>query len=300
MLPKRRLQMFSISLITLLGGSCSNNQSNEYVQREVSSDSIAMKKKELDLRNIHLCTELLPPPAPSLNIAYQIDTSIFYRSDLISDTLIATTFKPNKAYIASLKGYYWNPNHRDLKVMFLDGDTTTQRRVVETAKKWEQFCGIRFNFGNFTDPDITISFLYEGSWSYIGTYSQRMRPSMNYGWLYRDTPQEEYDRVVLHEFGHALGYVHEHQNPNGNIQWNKEKVYQYYMRPPNNWDVPTVDRNIFQKYTFDQVNATAFDPESIMLYAIPAELTLNGYSTSENSQLSEVDKNNVASIYPQR
>jgi len=161
---------FGQFLETLLGIGCSNNKSNENAQKEVSANSVAMEKKEKDFRNIHLCTELLPPPAPNLNIAYQVDTSIFYRNDIMSDTLIATTFKPNKAYIASLKGYYWNPNHRDLKVMFLDGDTTTQRRVLETAKKWEQYCGIRFNFGNFSDPDITISFLYEGSWSCIGTY----------------------------------------------------------------------------------------------------------------------------------
>jgi hypothetical protein len=72
------------------------------------------------------------------------------------------------------------------------------------------------------------------------------------------------------------------------------------MRPPNNWDKPTVDNNIFHMYSYDQINSTAFDPKSIMLYAIPAELTLNGYSTSENSELSEVDKNHVGSIYPQR
>jgi hypothetical protein len=180
----------------------------------------------------------------------------------------------------------------------LDGDTAVQRRVIATAKQWENYCGIKFNFGNFPNADITISFRYRGSWSYIGTYSQKMRPSMNFGWLYNYTSQEEYNRVVLHEFGHALGYVHEHQNPNGNIPWNVEKVYQYYMGPPNNWDKGEVDENIFRKYTFDEVNATAFDPKSIMLYAIPPELTTNGFSTSENSELSETDKRNVASLYP--
>ena len=36
---------------------------------------------------------------------------------------------------------------------------------------------------------------------------------MNYGWLEPDTELREYQRVVRHEFGHALGMIHEHQNP---------------------------------------------------------------------------------------
>ncbi|MBL0237888.1 MAG: hypothetical protein IPQ02_15085 [Saprospiraceae bacterium] len=247
-----------------------------------------------------MCTELLPPPVPKLRIDHQSDTSIYYRSEIMNDTLISTTFKTNKAYLAALSAYKWPLNHRDLKVSFLDGDTNIHKRVMETAKKWEQYCGIRFIFGNFPDADITISFFYTGSWSYFGTYSQKMKPSMNFGWLLRDTPQEEYDRVVLHEFGHAIGFVHEHQNPNGNIQWNKERVYQYYMSPPNNWDKLDVDENIFYKYNFNEVNATAFDPKSIMIYAIPAELTLNGYSTSANNNLSPTDINYVSTLYPQR
>jgi len=38
-------------------------------------------------------------------------------------------------------------------------------------------------------------------------------PTMNYGWLKDDTDDVEYRRVVIHEFGHALGAIHEHQNP---------------------------------------------------------------------------------------
>ncbi len=47
------------------------------------------------------------------------------------------------------------------------------------------------------------------------------------GWLEPDTPNDEYRRVVLHEFGHALGGIHEHQSPaSGVIPWDKPKVYE--------------------------------------------------------------------------
>ena len=47
---------------------------------------------------------------------------------------------------------------------------------------------------------------------------------MNYGWLTPDSDDDELRRVVLHEFGHALGLIHEHQNPEGGIEWNEPAV----------------------------------------------------------------------------
>ena len=48
---------------------------------------------------------------------------------------------------------------------------------------------------------------------------------MNYGWLTPESAQDEVRRVVLHEFGHALGLIHEHQNPKGGgIEWNRDAV----------------------------------------------------------------------------
>jgi serralysin len=288
---------FYVALIISVYG-CANNPDESNKQTEPRPDSVITKSKDQELKNIHLCTELLPPPPPSMHIAYESDTSIFPRDNAANDTLVYNSLRSNKAYITSLIAYRWALNQRDIKVSFLDGDPLVQQKVKTAAKQWESYCGLNFVFGNFADADITISFLYAGSWSYIGTYSKKMRPSMNFGWLYAGTPQDEIDRVVLHEFGHAIGFVHEHQNPNGNILWDKKKVYAYYKLPPNNWDTPTVDQNIFYKYSAQQINATAFDPKSIMLYSIPASLTTNGFSTPENSQLSDSDKAFVNKMYP--
>ena len=105
---------------------------------------------------------------------------------------------------------------------------------------------------------------------------------MNLGW------QDE--GVILHEFGHTIGLIHEHQNPTGGIRWNKEAVYRDLGGPPNFWDRPTVDRNMFETYDRSQVNATTVDKHSIMLYAIPREWTLDGFSSTPNNVLSAQDK----------
>ena len=45
------------------------------------------------------------------------------------------------------------------------------------------------------------------------------------------------------------------------------------------------------------VNATAMDPKSIMIYPIPAAWTLDGFSAGFNSDLSEKDKKFIRKQY---
>jgi hypothetical protein len=103
---------------------------------------------------------------------------------------------------------------------------------------------------------------------------------------------------VQHEFCHAVGLIHEHQNPKASIPWDKEAVYRHYAGPPNHWDRATVDRNIFRRYSTGETNFTAFDRNSIMLYAIPNSLTIGDYEVGWNRALSENDKAFLRAQYP--
>ena len=123
-------------------------------------------------------------------------------------------------------------------------------------------------------------------------------PTMNFGWLEDDTDDTEYERVVVHEFGHALGCIHEHQSPNENLQWDVPKVYAQFSGPPNNWTKEQIDFNILQKYSPNGISATIFDKDSIMLYQFPADLFLDKVATPENTQLSEKDKSFIQQMYP--
>ena len=190
----------------------------------------------------------------------------------------------------------------NIRIKFMNGEHSVQQKVKNYATQWMNYANLNLIFVEDGDAEIRIAFEPDGSWSYIGRDALEIpqnEPTMNYGWLTPESPEEEYSRVVLHEFGHALGAIHEHQNPQAGIPWNKEAVYNYYMGPPNNWPREQVDNNLFRRYSENITNFTNFDSNSIMLYPIPAEFTTNGVAIGgRNSQLSQLDKQFMEQQYP--
>ena len=198
-------------------------------------------------------------------------------------------------------------NGRTLKCRFLDGSAKQKRRVQEKAHQWERYANITFKFVRTGAAEIRISFQADtGSWSALGTdalierYFPRYQPTMNFGWLKDDTSDDEYNRVVVHEFGHALGAIHEHQSPKGALKWNTTEVYRRFSGPPNYWKKADIDHNVLGRYKKEQTNASEFDKDSIMLYEFPAALFTDGKGTGRNMKLSSGDKTFIKTIYPGR
>jgi serralysin len=154
------------------------------------------------------------------------ELAIAENADNLPITPFGTDLTPRQ--MALITGKKWQ-NGRIINCCFIGGDAIVKQKIVSYAKQWEQYANLKLNF--ITDPnisDVRIAFDNSGSWSYMGTDAlsiPKNEATMNYGWLTPTTADNEYSRVVIHEFGHMLGCIHEHQHPQAGIPWNTEAVY---------------------------------------------------------------------------
>lgn len=190
-----------------------------------------------------------------------------------------------------------------IRVMFIEGEESLQQRVRDVAERWTgpKMANLQLQFVESGSAEIRVAFEQgNGSWSYLGTFCRQIpddQPTMNYGWLTPDSDDADVNRVVLHEFGHALGLIHEHQNPEGGIEWNEPAVIADLSKPPNEWDEATIRHNVLDHYAKEDVTASPVDKLSIMMYPIPKAWTLDGFSAELNSELSDEDVEFIRKAY---
>ena len=173
------------------------------------------------------------------------------------------------------------------------------------AKEWLNHANLTFDFGSHPDAEIRVAFMPgAGSWSAVGTdalveqWFPKNEPTMNFGWLETSSSDDDVRSVVLHEFGHAIGLIHEHQAPSAAIAWNTELIYRQLAGPPNNWARDTVDHNVFNRLAAAELNFSTYDRQSIMHYFFPKEWTTDGTVFTENMMLSTTDKDFIRGQYP--
>jgi len=193
----------------------------------------------------------------------------------------------------------WRPG-QTIKIKFLDGSETEREKVKKYASEWAIYANLNFVYvPKNENADIRIAFNLgrPGAWSFLGMESAygtgnfQNEPSMRLGPL-NSNYESSISRTVLHEFGHALGLIHETKNPSANIQWDLPKVYKYY----NQWTQEEVNQQIINKGA--STNYSEYDPLSIMHYFIPAAITKNGVGVKETTTLSDIDKRSINKWYP--
>lgn len=170
-----------------------------------------------------------------------------------------------------------------------DGDVEKSKQILEILKEYAfPYINLNFQIGRYNDSTITIktdpsaspTATISGNTTGIGTKTPIIT-------IYRMT-----QGVILHEFGHAMGMFHEHQNPapNNPIQWNKDQVYAHYVTKQN-WKKEAVDAQIINRRDKAKSLYTNWDQNSIMNYSIRPGFTAAPVQTFIGQEYSDGDKN---------
>ncbi|KAJ2932990.1 hypothetical protein H1R20_g4094, partial [Candolleomyces eurysporus] len=193
------------------------------------------------------------------------------------------------------------------------GDAIQQAKVISVAKEWERYANLKLDFQsaarNPLSAIIRISFGKGlGSWSTVGKIalhpSVKDQATMNFGWVFNETPEPTANEraVILHEFGHAIGYLHEHQSPRrgDKLKLKEEEAFKYFrdtQTPP--WTKQQVRANFLNVYNQSEVsNYSSVDLTSIMMYFMPPNLNEQGIRIPRNYELDALDKAFAFLNYP--
>lgn len=241
----------------------------------------------------------------------------------------------------------WTPG-QTIRVAFNGGDDELYAKIEEAASEWCVHGNIKLQF---KDPatgayyrwsrsdtsyrgDIRISFDRTGYYSVIGSESNASsvvgpgEESMNLEGFDAFLPPD-WAATVKHEFGHALGFEHEHQHPtdgcNAEFRWDDDPGYVptkdsddcWYIvdtagrRPgiytvlggcPNGWPSTKVDFNLRQLPDSRAYMVGPFDKHSIMKYHFASWMFKTGTASpcfsAKNLVLSGQDKAGIAEVYP--
>ncbi len=240
-----------------------------------------------------MCDLLFCKPLPASDIEASRRVALAERA---TNALSAPSSGRSKRALGQFSKF-WAPG-RTLTIGFFN-DTPREHQVAieKVSRQWLCWANLKFDFVDSPFADIRIYTGGEDNYSQVGTdalLASPMDATMALG-IKPDDPL--FGRTVLHEFGHVLGLLHEHQHPKADIPWDVPKLYAYFAA--KGIDQQTVDINLLDKIDKALAKGTAYDRTSIMHYSVLQEQTVGDWEVGINHTLSRRDRKFVRRIYPE-
>jgi Astacin (Peptidase family M12A) len=212
------------------------------------------------------------------------------------------------ARLALLVGRRWPTAGVSLTVKFLDGPPADLRaRLLLHMNAWGKTANVQFRETN-GQGQVRVARLHSppemaGFWSYVGTEildAPADEPTMNFEDFTMEMPESEFHRVVRHEAGHTLGFVHEHMRRELVNKIDVEKAIAFFGKTQG-WTPDEVRAQVLTPIEESSLLGTAHaDPRSIMCYQIPGSITKNGKPIIGGTDIDKRDFAMAASFYPQQ
>lgn len=214
--------------------------------------------------------------------------------------------------LAGKTGLFWKPQS-ELKVFFHSPEIYPglYRDLLSLAGRWTLYGSIKFvRTKKKSQANIGVELVRGGGMSsYVGIQSQvkcdKGIPSMSLdpdwgmvkGFMQGESSTDRrVKRAVRHEFGHAIGFIHEHQREDRPFHWNINWMKANVDLLGGSW--PSVEANYVQAYSMNGLNYTPFDYDSVMCYDWPQKATLELVKTERKNYLSQLDRQKMGQIYP--
>lgn len=205
------------------------------------------------------------------------------------------------AYLAVERRSWWGDQGKKFGVAFSRGTSAAMiARVLGEANKWGEFANVEF-YHDSNSPLVRIGFNRgDGHWSYLGSDILGIpanERTMNLELSMRDS-DAEFERVVVHEFGHTIGCPHEHMRSELVARLDRKKTIRYFQQTQG-WSASDVEQQVLTPLSEKSLFGTEHaDAESIMCYQLPGEITKDGKPIRGGDRINANDAAFIATIYP--
>ncbi len=207
-----------------------------------------------------------------------------------------------KLAIAFLTTKLWGSSGAKLGVYFMDTqDSNLKGKILAHANAWGQSANVQFVEASSSSAQIRVARQRgQGYYSYLGVdclHIPKNQPTMNLEAFTLTTPQSEYNRVVKHEFGHALGAPHEHMRQEIVARLDVQKTIAYFRRTQG-WSEQEVRQQVLTPLDERSIMGTPADVTSIMTYQLPGSITVDGQPIPGGNDINPSDAAYCGKVYP--